>query len=274
MTDAQQMQTPERVSAAKPGPQADPDAPPALYVNQLRKVFGDFVALDNVDLNVPQGQIRAVIGPNGAGKTTLINVLTGQYVADGGIVEVAGKRLHRQYPHQVAKFGVGRTYQISSTFRRLTVFDNMLCAHNAVSGHWLSLSPRRLRDMRDAVMADLTTIGLADIADHVVDDISHGDRKRLEFGMVIATQPKVLLLDEPTAGMAIQERQELVDLMLLEARKRNLTLLFVEHDIDVVFRASEYISVMTLGRVFAEGTPDEIADNKQVQDIYLGGGHD
>lgn len=271
MAETEQFET---ITTAKPGPLSNPDSPPALYVHQLRKVFGDFVALDNVELNVPQGQIRAVIGPNGAGKTTLINVLTGHYVADGGIVEVAGKRLSRQYPHQVAKFGVGRTYQISSTFRRMTVFDNMLCAHNAVSGKWFSLSTARLRQMQDAVMADLATIRLANIADHVVDDISHGDRKRLEFGMVLATQPKVLLLDEPTAGMAIQERQELVDLMLLEARKRNLTLLFVEHDIDVVFRASEYISVMALGRVFAEGTPDEIAKNKEVQDIYLGGEHD
>ncbi len=253
--------------------EAQSDTKPALLVKKLRKTFGEFVALDDVDLSVPQGQIRAVIGPNGAGKTTLINVLCGQLVADGGRVEIDGHQLRRQYPHQVARLGVGRTYQISSTFRRMTVFDNMLCAHNAISGHWLSLSARRLRSMHDAAMADLATIRLDNIADQVVDNISHGDRKRLEFGMVLATKPKILLLDEPTAGMAIQERHELIDLMLEEARKRNLSLLFVEHDIDVVFKASEFISVMALGRVLAEGTPDEIANNKEVQDVYLGSGH-
>ncbi len=244
---------------------------PALAVRDLHKKFGRFVALDSVDLTVAEGEIRAIIGPNGAGKTTLINVLSGQIVADGGSVEVSGRRLTRQHPHQVAKLGVGRTFQISSTFRRMTVFDNMLCAHNAASSSWFSLSANRLRALGDAVMADLEMIQLDQIADQVVDDISHGDRKRLEFGMVLATRPKLLLLDEPTAGMGLQERHELIDLVLHEARSRGLTLLFIEHDIDIVFKAAESITVMALGRVFAEGTPDEIARNEAVQDIYLGG---
>ena len=244
---------------------------PALAVRGLRKEFSRFVALDGVDLSVAQGEIRAVIGPNGAGKTTLINVLSGQIVADGGEIEVSGRRLTRQYPHQVAKLGVGRTFQISSTFRRMTVFDNMLCAHNAASPEWSSLRAGRLRNLRDAVMADLEAIQLAAIAEQVVDDISHGDRKRLEFGMVLATRPTLLLLDEPTAGMGLQERHELIDLVLHETRSRGITLLFVEHDIDIVFKAAEYITVMALGKVFTEGTPDEIANNEAVQEIYLGG---
>ncbi len=244
---------------------------PALAVRDLHKKFGRFVALDSVDLTVAEGEIRAIIGPNGAGKTTLINVLSGQIVADGGSVEVSGRRLTRQHPHQVAKLGVGRTFQISSTFRRMTVFDNMLCARNAASSSWFSLSANRLRALGDAVMADLETIQLDQIANQIVDDISHGDRKRLEFGMVLATRPKLLLLDEPTAGMGLQERHELIDLVLQEARSRGLTLVFIEHDIDIVFKAAEYITVMALGRVFAEGTPDEIARNEAVQDIYLGG---
>ena len=243
----------------------------ALLVRGLNKAFGRFVALDDVDLTVAQGEIRAVIGPNGAGKTTLINVLSGQIVADRGVVEVSGRRIYRQYPHQLAKLGVGRTHQISSTFRRMTVYDNMLFAHNSESDHWWSLRASRLGTMRNAVMADLEAIQLADIADQVVDDISHGDRKRLEFGMVLAAKPAVLLLDEPTAGMGLRERHELIDLVLNEMHQRQLTLLFVEHDIDVVFRAAEYITVMSLGGVFAEGTPDEIANNERVQDIYLGG---
>ena len=242
----------------------------ALSVRGLRKRFGDFVALDGVDMSVNRGEVRAVIGPNGAGKTTLINVLSGHYVADAGDVYVEGKRLKRQYPHQVSRLGVGRTFQISSTFRRMTVYDNMLCAHNAAQGNWLSLKVSKLRNLRDLVMRDLQTIRLNHLATQVVDDISHGDRKRLEFGMVLATQPQLLLLDEPTAGMGLSERHELIDLVLDVSRERGLTLLFVEHDIDVVFKAAEQITVMALGKVFAEGTPAEIAQNSDVQEIYLG----
>ena len=242
----------------------------ALSIRGLRKRFGRFVALDGVDLTVNQGEIRAVIGPNGAGKTTLINVLSGHHVADDGVVLVEGQRLRRQYPHHVAKLGVGRTFQISSTFRRMTVYDNMLCAHNAASGNWISLRVGNLKTLRAAVMKDLAGIRLEHLADQVVDDISHGDRKRLEFGMVLATNPGLLLLDEPTAGMGLTERHELIELVLEASRERGLTLLFVEHDIDVVFKAAERITVMALGKVFAEGTPAQIADNAEVQEIYLG----
>ena len=242
----------------------------ALSVRGLRKRFGRFVALDGVNLNVGQGEIRAVIGPNGAGKTTLINVLSGQHVADAGEVLVEGQRVRRQYPHQIAKLGVGRTFQISSTFRRMTVYDNMLCAHNAAAENWFSLRATKLRAMNRSVMRDLATIQLDHLANQVVEDISHGDRKRLEFGMVLATRPRLMLLDEPTAGMGLTERHELIDLVLDVARDRGLTLLFVEHDIDVVFKAAERITVMALGKVFAEGTPAEIAKNADVQEIYLG----
>lgn len=243
---------------------------PALSVRGLRKRFGRFVALDGVDLTVQPGEIRAVIGPNGAGKTTLINVLSGRHVADGGVVEVEGRRLRRPHPHETSRLGIGRTFQISSTFRRMSVYENMLCAHNSGGGRWLSLDVRRLRGLRDAVMSDLARIRLAHLAEQAVQGISHGDRKRLEFGMVLATRPRVLLLDEPTAGMGLSERHDLIDLVLEVARERHLTLLFVEHDIDVVFKAAERITVMALGRVFAEGTPAEIADNAEVQGIYLG----
>ena len=243
---------------------------PALSVRGLVKRFGRFVALDGVDLSVAAGEVRAVIGPNGAGKTTLINVLGGQLVADAGVVEVHGRRLSRQHPHQVAKLGVGRTFQISSTFRRMTVYDNMLYAHHAGTGSWLGLDTAQLRRLREPVMEDLAAIGLTHCAGQAVDDVSHGDRKRLEFGMVLATSPTLLLLDEPTAGMGLSERQELIDLVLSVANERGLTLVFVEHDIDAVFRAARYITVMALGRVFAEGRPDEIAANAEVQEIYLG----
>jgi branched-chain amino acid transport system ATP-binding protein len=244
---------------------------PILSVRGLHKSFGRFMALTGVELDVWPGEVRAIIGPNGAGKTTLINVLGGQLAGDQGDIRMEGRRLHRLYPHQISALGVGRTFQIASTFRRMTVFDNMLAAHNSASGHWFSFSAQRLRDQHDAVMADLQRIQLDGIAERPVDDISHGDRKRLEFGMVLATRARLLLLDEPTAGMGLQERHDLIDLVLREVRARGLTLIFVEHDIDVVFKAADYITVMALGRVFAEGLPDQIASNADVQEIYLGG---
>jgi len=244
---------------------------PALTISGLRKTFGRFVALDGVNLTVNEGERRAVIGPNGAGKSTLINVLGGQLVGDSGRVEFNGNRIMKKFPHQMSKMGIGRTFQISSTFRRMTVYENMLAAHTAASSTWFSLSSRKLTQMRDAVMADLKTIQLDKVADQVVDDVSHGDRKRLEFGMTLAGKPKMLLLDEPTAGMGLGERAELFDLVLKLVEELRLTLIFVEHDIDAVFRAAERITVMHIGQVFAEGTPDEIAKNEQVQEIYLGG---
>lgn len=250
---------------------ASPPPQSILTITGLQKSFGSFKALSGVDLNLRAGEVRAVIGPNGAGKTTLINVLGGQLVGDKGKVVFDGKNLMNKYPHQVSAMGVGRTFQISSTFRRMTVYENMLSAHNAASGRWFSLNTALLRKMHDAVMHDLESIHLVELAGRVVDDISHGDRKRLEFGMVLASHPRLLLLDEPTAGMGLQERHELIDLMLQEIRERQITLLFVEHDIDIVFRAADYISVMAAGKVFAEGLPGEIAENQEVQDIYLGG---
>lgn len=248
----------------------DDSRTPILTIQGLRKSFSRFVALDGVDLTIYKGERRAIIGPNGAGKTTLINVLGGQLVGDTGSIVFNGHKLMKKYPQQMSRFGIGRTFQISSTFRRMTVYENMLSAHTAASDRWFSLSSKRLRDMRDAVMHDLGTIQLTGVANQVAEDISHGDRKRLEFGMALAGKPELLLLDEPTAGMGLGERKELIDLVLDLVDKRNLTLIFVEHDIDVVFRAAERITVMHLGRVFAEGVPDEIAANQQVQEIYLG----
>ncbi|MBI3991681.1 MAG: ABC transporter ATP-binding protein [Candidatus Lambdaproteobacteria bacterium] len=243
----------------------------ALTVRSLRKNFGKFVALDGVDLSVRQGERRAVIGPNGAGKTTLINVLGGQLVGDSGSVMLGTRNLMKKYPHQMSRLGIGRTFQISSTFPRMTVFDNMLSAHVCSASWWFSLSAGRLKRIKDEVMSELEIIHLDRMADQVVEDISHGDRKRLEFGMVLATKPSLLLLDEPTAGMGLQERHELIDLVLKEVTRRKLTLVFVEHDIDIVFKAAEHITVMALGKVFAEGKPEEIAKHQGVQEIYLGG---
>ena len=243
---------------------------PILEVRALRKSFGGFVALNGVDFAMPAGERRAVIGPNGAGKTTLVNVLDGQLGADGGQILYAGRPIAGLLPYQIARLGIGRTFQISSTMRRLTVYENMLAAHDMAGGHTFSLNPNRLRRLREAVMVSLEQIQLAHLATQTVESISHGDRKRLEFGMVLAGDPRLLLLDEPTAGMGLQERHELMDLVLRLVNEQKLSLLFIEHDIDIVFRFAHRITVMAEGRVFAEGTPDEIAGNEEVQRIYLG----
>lgn len=245
-----------------------------LSAQNVSKAFGKFVALDGVNLTLRKGERRALIGPNGAGKSTFINILGGQ-LAGGRRDRILfeNQNISGKQPHRIASLGIGRTFQISRTYRQLSVFENMLAAVIAARKLTNSLSVRRLRTLGDEVRAMLATVGIETLEDRIVDDISHGDRKRLEFGMVLAGRPRLLLLDEPTAGMALQERHELMDMVARHVDEAGLTLLFVEHDIDIVFRIAELITVMARGRVFFEGTPKEVAMNTDVQDIYLGTAH-
>ena len=246
---------------------------PLLVARKVNKSFGRFVALAGVDLELQQGERRALIGPNGAGKTTFISVLGGQQTGGAGsAVHFDGHDISSATPHAIARLGVGRTFQISRTFRKMSVLDNMLAALLPAVGA-LSLSRGRLRALREPALAMLAEVGLAEHAEEAVEEISHGDRKRLEFGMVLATEPRLLLLDEPTAGMGLAERSELMEMMVRHLERRKISLLFVEHDIDIVFRFADVISVMARGKVFAEGTPAQIAADREVQEIYLGAGH-
>ncbi len=246
---------------------------PILVARNVNKRYGKFVALDGVDFELERGERRALIGPNGAGKTTFISIIGGQQSAGpGGTVRFGGKDISGAPPHRIARMGIGRTFQISRTFRRLTVLENMFAALLPATGASLSLSGARLRSQRAPAMSMLEEVGLAESAGVTVDDLSHGDRKRLEFSMVLATGPRLLLLDEPTAGMGLSERSELMEMMVRHTTRREITLLFVEHDIDIVFRFAQRITVMARGKVFAEGSPDQIADDRSVQDIYLGSG--
>lgn len=248
--------------------------PPLLEARNISKSFGRFVAVAGVDLVVRRGERRALIGPNGAGKSTLLSILGGQQAGGTGArVLLNGENVSGLHPQDLARRGVGRTFQISRTFRKMTVAENMLASLLPQAGLIYSLSTRRLNAVREQADMILTEVGLSRRSDTVVDEISHGDRKRLEFGMVLATRPSLLLLDEPAAGMGLQERQELMAMMLDQVTRNGITLLFVEHDIDIVFRIADVITVMARGRVFAEGTPQEIASNRDVQDIYLGSGH-
>ena len=246
-------------------------ADPILVAKNVHKTYGRFMALAGVDFELARGERRALIGPNGAGKTTFISIIGGQQGGGArGSVHFGGVDISGATPHRIARLGIGRTFQISRTFRRLTVLDNMLAALLTTAGGSLGLSTARLRALREPAMGMLDEVSLAAAADHQVEDLSHGDRKRLEFGMVLATRPRLLLLDEPTAGMGLAERSSLMEMMVRHTTQREITLLFVEHDIDIVFRFADRITVMARGRVFAEGTPAEIAANRSVQDIYLG----
>jgi branched-chain amino acid transport system ATP-binding protein len=250
------------------------NASPLLVARNINKAYGHFVALAGVDMTLRRGERRALIGPNGAGKTTFISVIGGQQAGgSGGAVLFDGRDISGATPQAIARMGIGRTFQISRTFRKLTVLENMLVALLGTGGGALALGERRLAALREPALAMLAEVGLLPLADEVAEAISHGDRKRLEFGMVLATRPRLLLLDEPTAGMGLAERGALMEMMVHHVAERDITLLFVEHDIDIVFRFADVITVMARGRMFAEGTPAEIAADRSVQDIYLGARH-
>ena len=244
---------------------------PVLVARNINKTYGGFVALGGVDLTLAAGERRALIGPNGAGKSTFLAVLGGQQPGgSGGTVHFQGRDISGALPQQIARLGIARTFQISRVFRRLSVLDNVRTALLPSARRSTSISLAPLGRVTEPAMKMLADLGLDRVAHAAAETLSLGDRKRLEFGMVLATRPKVLLLDEPTAGMGLDERRGLMELMVEHSGRDNITLLFVEHDIDIVFRFADRITVLSRGKIFAEGTPAEIGANTAVQDIYLG----
>lgn len=242
-----------------------------LDVRDIRKSFSGFTAVDGVSFAVPAHSIMAVIGPNGAGKSTLFNLLTGHLHADTGRVAFEDRDITDAPPHAICRMGVGRSFQHTNIFRKLTVFENVQAALIAHGGQASNIWGRADGLFRDETMALLRTLGLGDHADAVSDALSHGMQKQLELGIALASDPKLLLLDEPTAGMSASETRDTIRLLERVVAERNLTLLFTEHDMDVVFSIARKIAVLHQGKLIAEGTPAEVRTDAQVRRVYLGG---
>ena len=241
-----------------------------LETRALNKHFGGVQAVRSVDLAIPRGDLRAIIGPNGAGKTTLFNLITGDIRHDSGLVSFSGEEISDLPPHEVCRRGISRTFQITSVFRRLTVLENVQTALLSHHRRHYNLFARAARLYRDGALALLERVGLAAQAPKPSGILSHGDQRRLELAIALASEPRLLMLDEPTAGMAPRERHQLMALVARIAADTGLTVLFTEHDMDVVFAVAQRITVLHQGAVLAEGKPLEVRANPEVQRVYLG----
>jgi len=244
-----------------------------LEVRDLTKSFDGFVAVSGVTFGVPRGAISAIIGPNGAGKTTLFNLITGHLRPDRGHVTLNGRDVTRVAPHDLCRLGVGRSFQRTNIFPRLTVFENVQAAFICHRGGGWNLLAAGDGVYRDETAALLESVGLAGRAGEVAGFLSHGGQKQLELGLALALEPEILLLDEPTAGMSAAETHDSIRLIERIARERGLTLLFTEHDMEVVFSIAQRLTVLHQGRVIADGAPDEVRRDAEVRRVYLGERH-
>ncbi len=241
-----------------------------LEVRGLYKHFGGVVAVDRVNLSVKAGEVHALIGPNGAGKTTLIAQVSGSMAADGGEISFLDRDLTRAPQHARVKAGLARSYQITSIFRRFSVLDNLALAVQARSGSSLSFwrpvaSEKALFEEAEQIASQ---INLHDKKDRLAMTLAHGEQRALEVGLALATRPKLVLLDEPMAGMGPEESQRMIE--LIQRIRAQVTVLLVEHDMDAVFRLADRISVLVNGRVIASGAPADIRLDPEVKRAYLG----
>lgn len=246
--------------------------PPILEVRHLSKSFGGLKVTNDVSFAIPRGELSAIIGPNGAGKTTLFNLITGKFLPDEGEVVFKGERIDGLSPADIARKGIGRAFQITSIFKERTVLENVLVSVLS-RGKKTARLFRRAADHRDEVresMEILGTLSLEAKARETAGSLPHGDQKRLDIAVALALNPELVLLDEPMAGMSPEERTITVDLIRKIWKEKSLTLLFIEHDMDVVFGISEWIRVLNQGSLLAEGIPAEISRNRQVVTAYLG----
>lgn len=246
---------------------------PLLEVTDLNKNFGGIIATNRLYLSVEQGQVHAVIGPNGAGKTTLISQLSGQLKPTSGRIEFEGRNITGFSTARRARAGLARSFQITSVIMPMTLLENVMLAVQGSGGHsfrfWSSV--KRDSAMIDAAMQSLMEVGIDDRADRIAAQVSHGERRQLEVAMALAMGPKLLLLDEPMAGMGAEETARMVE--ILSRLKGDKTILLIEHDMDAVFSLADSLSVLVNGHIIATDTVEKIRNNSDVQQAYLGEEH-
>jgi branched-chain amino acid transport system ATP-binding protein len=241
-----------------------------LKVEGLKKAFGGLQAVDDVHLEIQAGEMSSIIGPNGAGKTTFFNLVTGFIEKDEGRVFFKGEEISRLSPPRICHQGIGRAFQVSNIFPRFTAFDNVQVALMVHKRKALNFYSDARSLYHHETLEILKEVGLADQAHLLSKNLAHGDQKRLDIAIALASEPELLMLDEPTAGMNPRESFKIMELVVNIARARGMTVVFIEHDMDIVFSISDRIRVMHLGRLFAEGRPEEIRENREVKQIYLG----
>ena len=244
-----------------------------LEVEGLQKSFGGVRAVAGVSFELARGELLALIGPNGAGKSTCFNMLFGLIRPDAGAVRLDGLDITAKKPRAIWRLGVGRTFQITATFSSMTVIENVQMALISHAGMSLSMLSRARRLERQRALELLDLVGMADQAERAASILAYGDLKRLELAIALANEPTLLLMDEPTAGMAPGERGALMDLVASIVRDRHMASLFTEHDMDIVFGHADRVLVLNRGELIAEGPPAVIRADARVREVYIGGGH-
>lgn len=243
-----------------------------LETRQIRKQFGGLVAVADVSIKVRANTLHSIIGPNGAGKTTFFNILSGYYEATSGKVYFKDRDITDLQSHRIAHLGIGRSFQITNIFPNLTVLENIRLSCQAIGRHNFRMlrSHRAFKQYEERALKVIEIVGLSQSVDQIARTLPHGDQRKLELGMILAPDPEVLLLDEPTAGMASEQVPDMIALIQQIQEQGNKTVMLVEHNMNVVMNVSDMITVMHYGEVLAEGTPSEISSNETVQQAYLG----
>lgn len=243
-----------------------------LRVENLKKSYDGFLAVNDVSFSVMPGELKALIGPNGAGKSTCFNMLMGQLKATAGNVYLDGELITGRKPREIWRKGVGRTFQITGTYQSMTVIENVQMALMSHHRRLFDIRSRAWKLYRDEALEFLTTVSMQDQKDRPCSILAYGDLKRLELAIALTHRPRLLLMDEPTAGMAPTARVELMQLVADIVRDQGVSVLFTEHDMDVVFAHSHHIMVLNRGELIADGDATQVRNNPQVQEVYLGGG--
>jgi branched-chain amino acid transport system ATP-binding protein len=244
----------------------------ALELRGVTRMFGALAALTDITLTVRPGERRAVLGSNGAGKTTLFNCVTGDFPPTAGVIRFFGEDITRFPPQERIRRGLRRTYQISLLFAGLAVIDNVYLACRGVSrGRYSLLRPRRDEALMQAARDLVEAVHLSEVQDQLVSELSHGQQRQLEIALALAGAPRFILFDEPAAGLSPTERSELIE--ILTSLPGHIGYIVIEHDMDVALRVVESVTMMHNGRIFKEGRPEEIENDPEVQELYLGGGH-